>query len=170
MLSQKLNDEMNQQIKYEFFSSHLYLAMAAKLEELDYPGAAHYMKLQAEEERQHAMKFFDFIIEKDGKVDVFGFEDPKFEGSTLVEILESVLKHEKWVTERIYFLMDIAQEEKDYMSINLLNWFVNEQMEEEATADNWIKRAKMIGNDGIGLYQLDKELGERVLSSGENDA
>lgn len=164
MLSKKLNDELNNQIKFEFYSSHLYLAMAAKLESLDFSGVSKYMKVQAEEERSHAMKIFEYVIERGGTAVVYGFEDPHFKAVNLLEMLEEAYGHEQLVTARIYKLMNIAQEEKDYMSINFLNWFVNEQLEEESNADELVKKVRLIGNDGNGLYQLDKELGTRVFT------
>ena len=119
------------------------------------------MKNQAEEERLHALKFIDFIIEAGGDVVISGFEDPEVKADDILGIFEQALKHENFVTERINFLVSLAAEEKNYAAVNFLNWFVNEQVEEEATATGIIKSLRMIGNDGNGLYQLDKELGTR---------
>lgn len=168
MISKKLNDELNQQITYEFFSSHLYLEMACKFASIDFMGASTWMKTQAEEERVHALKIMDFIIEAGGEAKITGFDDPEVKGDDLKSIFEQALDHEKFVTDRINFLMDLATEEKNYAAVNFLNWFVNEQVEEESTAEGIIKSLKLIGNDGNGLYQMDKELGARVaLSSSE---
>ena len=161
MLSKNLNEELNKQITYEFFSSHLYLAMAAKFASIDFTGATIWMKNQAEEERLHALKFIDFIIEAGGEVEITGFENPEVKADDILGIYEQALKHENFVTERINFLVSLAAEEKNYAAVNFLNWFVNEQVEEEATATGIIKSLRMIGNDGNGLYQLDKELGTR---------
>lgn len=169
MLSQRLNEELNKQIMYEFFSAHLYLAMAAKFESLDFPGAASYMKVQADEEKSHAMKMFDFIAEKGGEVEILGFETPVVKGTNILEIFEETLEHEQWVTQRINLLMDIAQEEKDYSAISFLNWFIDEQVEEESTADGIIKKLRLIGDNGNGLYQMDKELGQRVFVDTTNE-
>ena len=163
MLSKHLNDELNNQIMYEFFSAHLYLAMAAKFESLDFSGASNYMKVQAEEEKAHAMKLFDFIAEKGGNVEILGFETPVVKGNNILEIFEETLEHEQWVTKRINLLMDIAQEEKDYSAISFLNWFIDEQVEEESNADAIIKKLRLIGDNGNGLYQMDKELAARVF-------
>ncbi|AMP20082.1 ferritin [endosymbiont 'TC1' of Trimyema compressum] len=163
MLSKHLNEELNNQIMYEFFSAHLYLAMAAKFESLDFAGASNYMKVQAEEEKSHAMKIFDFIAEKGGDIEILGFETPVVKGNDILEIFEETLEHEQWVTKRINLLMDIAQEERDYSVISFLNWFIDEQVEEESNADAIIKKLRLIGDNSNGLYQMDKELATRVF-------
>lgn len=165
MISKKLNDELNQQITYEFFSSHLYLEMACKFASLDFMGASAWMRAQAEEEREHALKFVDFVIDAGGEVKISGFEDPEVTGDDLKSIFEQTLEHEKFVTDRINFLMGLASDEKNYAAVNFLNWFVDEQLEEESTAEGIIKGLKLIGNDGNGLYQMDKELGARAAAS-----
>lgn len=162
MISKHLNDELNKQITYEFFSSHLYLAMSSKLASIDFIGAATWMRTQAEEERIHALKIMDFIIEAGGEASITGFEDPQVKADDIKGIFEQGLEHEKFVTSRINFLMDLATEEKNYAAVNFLNWFVNEQVEEESNAETIIRSLKLIGNDGNGLYQIDKELGQRV--------
>ena len=162
MISKHLNDELNKQITYEFYSSHLYLAMSSKLASIDFVGAATWMKTQAEEERIHALKIMDFIIEAGGEALITGFEDPTVKASDIKGIFEQGLEHEKFVTSRINFLMDLATEEKNYAAVNFLNWFVNEQVEEESNAETIIRSLKLIGNDGNGLYQIDKELGARI--------
>ena len=161
MLSKALNAELNQQITYEFYSSHLYLEMSARFASMDFMGAATWMRTQAEEERVHALKIMDYIIETGGEVKISGFEDPKVNGDSLIAIFQEALEHEHFVTNRINFLMSLAIEDKNYAAVNFLNWFVDEQVEEEANADAIIKSLKLIGNDGNGLYQMDKELGAR---------
>ena len=161
MLSKELNAELNQQITYEFYSSHLYLEMSARFASMDFMGAATWMRTQAEEERVHALKIMDYIIETGGEVKISGFEDPKVSGDSLIAIFQEALEHERFVTSRFNFLMSLAIEDKNYAAVNFLNWFVNEQVEEEANADSIIKSLKLIVNDGNGLYQMDKELGTR---------
>ena len=114
MISKNLNDELNKQITYEFYSSHLYLAMAAKFASIDFTGASTWMKTQAEEERIHAIKIMDFIIEAGGEAKITGFEDPEVKGEDLKSIFEQALEHERFVTERINFLMSLAGDEKNY--------------------------------------------------------
>lgn len=164
MLSKRLNDEFNKQIMYEFYSAQLYLAMAAWAEANDFPGLSNFMVVQGEEERFHAMKFFRYIAEAGGDIEIFGLDQPEFQAESIMDIFASSYKHEQFVTSRIYTLMDIAQEEKDYAAISFLNWFVDEQMEEEASFDALIKKVKLIGENGNGLYQLDKELASRVFT------
>ena len=165
MISKHLNDELNQQITYEFFSSHLYLAMSSKLASIDFTGTATWMRAQAEEEREHALKIVDYIIETGGEVVITGFEDPSVEADDILGIFEQGLEHEKFVTGRINLLMGIATEEKNYAAVNFLNWFIDEQVEEEATFDSIIRSLKLIGNNGNGLYQIDKELGMRAATA-----
>lgn len=167
MISKHLNDELNKQITYEFYSSHLYLAMSGKLASIDFIGAATWMRTQAEEERIHALKIMDYIIETGGEVAITGFEDPTVKANDIKGIFEQGLEHEKFVTGRINFLMDLATEEKNYAAVNFLNWFVDEQVEEESNAETIIRSLKLIGNDGNGLYQIDKELGARVSVGAE---
>ncbi len=168
MISKHLNDELNQQITYEFYSSHLYLAMSSKLASIDFVGAATWMRTQADEERVHALKIVDYIIETGGAVVITGFEDPTVKDDNILGIFEQSLEHEKFVTGRINLLMDIATEEKNYSAVNFLNWFVDEQVEEETTFDSIIRSLKLIGNSGTGLYQIDKELGSRVSVGATN--
>jgi len=169
MISKHLNDELNQQITYEFFSSHLYLAMSSKLASIDFMGAATWMRTQADEERVHALKIVDYIIETGGEVVISGFEDPTVNSDDIKGIFEQSLEHEKFVTGRINFLMNLATEEKNYSTINFLNWFIDEQVEEEANFESIIRSLKLIGNSGNGLYQIDKELGSRVSVVGPTE-
>lgn len=162
MLSTKLLSELNQQITYEFYSSHLYLAMSGKFAALDFMGAATWMRTQAEEERVHALKIMDFIIEAGGELTITGFDNPEVKGKDLISIFQAALDHEHFVTDRINLLMSLAIEDKNYAAVNFLNWFVDEQVEEESNAEAIIKSLRLIGKDGNGLYQMDKELGARV--------
>lgn len=162
MLSQRLIDEMNLQIKYEMFSAQLYLAMAAWCADQQLDGFVTWFKAQAEEEKFHAMRFFEFIDDMGGRVKMTGFEDPKNDFASLVEVYEHSLEHEKFVTSRIYHLMNIAAEEKEHASISFLKWFVDEQREEEKSFSGVLQQVKRFG--GEGLYHLDKELGTRVFT------
>ncbi len=165
MLSEKLVHEMNQQIKYEFFSGCLYLAMAAYCEAEDLPGFAHFFRIQEQEERDHALKFFTYVNDVDGRVKMFGFDDPQNDYDSMLAVFQKAYAHEQWVTKRIYTLMDIAMEEKEHATISFLKWFVDEQIEEESTMKNIVKRLERIGNDAQALYALDAELATRVYTS-----
>jgi len=162
MLSQRLTDEMNLQIKYEMFSAQLYLAMAAWCADQQLDGFVTWFKAQAEEEKFHAMRFFEFVNDMGGRIKMTGFEDPKNDFASLADVFEYSLAHEKFVTSRIYHLMNIAVEEKEHASISFLKWFVDEQREEEKSFSGVLQQVKRFS--GEGLYHLDKELGTRVFT------
>lgn len=165
MLSDKLQGELNEQIKYEFFSANYYLAMAAYCAAEGFNGFANFFIVQAEEERFHAMKFFNFINEMDGRALMKAMEEPKNEYSSLEEIFTLAFKHEKFVTGRIYSLMDLAIEEKEHATISFLRWFVDEQVEEEASMSDLLNKVKRLGEKGEGIYMLDKELSQRTFTA-----
>jgi ferritin len=162
MISQKIQDQVNEQIKAEFQSGWLYLALAGRFEEKNLDGFAHWMKMQWKEEQEHAMKFYDHLVNRDGKVELYALEKPRVEGDNVAEIFESVLKHEQYITKRINKLYDLAGDENDNPLRVLLQWFIDEQVEEEANALNILEKIKMVGEDGTSLYLLDRELGQRV--------
>ncbi|OEF98077.1 ferritin [Vulcanibacillus modesticaldus] len=164
MLSGKLLNALNDQMNFEFESASIYLAMSAYCASEDLDGFAHFFRVQVEEERFHAMKFFDFINDKGGRVIVKGYEDPENEFDSIIDVFEKALEHEKLVTKRIYALQDIATEEKEYSTISFLNWFIDEQVEEEATFESLVKKLKRIGNDSSALYMLNDELAKRVFT------
>ncbi|KGG79494.1 ferritin [Caloranaerobacter azorensis] len=164
MLSEKLLKELNEQVKYELYSAHYYLAMAAYCAEQDLDGFANFFKVQAEEEKFHAMKFFDFINEMDGRVTIQALEEPKNNYESLVDVFKSALEHEKFVTRRIYKLMDIATEEKEHATISLLKWFVDEQIEEENSMKAILKKLERLGDNSHGIYMLDEELAQRTFT------
>jgi len=161
MLSEKLLGKLNEQITHEFFSAHYYLAMAAyfKKEELD--GFANFFVVQAEEERFHAMKFFEFINEQGEEAVITGFKDPKRDFQSVEEIFTLALEHEKLVSSLINDLMDIAQQEKNYPSIGFLQWFIDEQVEEEASMGRLLSLVRRVGEQGHGILMLDRELAAR---------
>lgn len=163
MVSQKLIKALNDQFNYEILSAHYYLAMAAYCSAQDLDGFATYFKVQAEEERFHAMKFYDYVVEVDGRILITDISNPQNNYKSIVDVFKSALEHEQSVTKRVYNLMDIAQEEKEHATQNFLNWFVSEQVEEEANMKAIIKKLERLGNDNHGLFMLDKELGARVF-------
>jgi len=164
MLSKKVQDAFNEQIKYEMESSYLYLAMAAYFHGETLDGMGQWMRVQAKEEMGHAMKFFDYIIEKGGKAELAALAKPKGKWASALGVFEETLKHEQFVTSRILGLAKLADKEGDYASANLLQWFVNEQVEEEATAVKIVETLKRVGDSGAGLIMLDRELGKRGAS------
>lgn len=170
MLSEKLLNTLNQQIKHELYAAHLYMSMAAYCAGQDLDGCAHFFLVQAEEERFHAMKFFNFINDKDGKITFDALENPHTSYDSVLHVFQEALKHEKIVTSKIYNLMDIATEEKEYATISFLNWFVDEQVEEEATFSALIQKFKAAVNDESMLLMLDMELAKRVFTPPAQEA
>ena len=165
MVSQKLIKALNDQFNYELLSAHYYLAMAAYCSDQDLDGFANFFKAQAEEERFHGMKFYDYVVEVDGRILITDISTPQNNYKSIVDVFKAALEHEQSVTKRIYNLMDIAKEEKEHATENFLNWFVGEQVEEEATMKGIIKRLERLGSDNHGLFMLDKELGARVFTA-----
>lgn len=164
MISKKMQDAFNDQIQAEFFSAHLYLSMSAYLESVDLPGFAHWMRIQYQEEVFHGMKMFDYVIERDGRAVVQAIETPRSDWGDALSVLEAVLEHEQMVTGLINNLMDIALAEKDHAASIFLQWYVNEQVEEEATAKGIGQQLKLLGDSKAGLFQIDRELAQRVFT------
>jgi len=161
MLSKKLQEKMNEQIKHELYSAYFYLSMAAYLESVSLIGAAHWMRLQAQEEQEHAMKFFDHIHDRGGRVMLQAIDQPPTEFNDLLDVFEKTLEHEKKVTILIKDLYSLAVTEEDYASQTFLQWFVNEQVEEEKNASQIVEQIKMIGDHKGSLFMLDGYLGKR---------
>lgn len=163
-MKKKVVDAFNEQINKELYSSYLYLAMAAWAESEDLPGTANWMKVQAQEEISHAMILFNHVAERGGRVIMGAIKKPDKDFKDLVDVFAKTLKHEEFVTESINNLMALAEKEKDFASRNRLEWFVEEQVEEEANASALLAQAKRVGKDGQGLLMLDKELEARVFT------
>jgi ferritin len=161
MLNKTLQDAMNEQIKNELYSAYLYLSMSAYCEAANLPGFAHWMRMQAQEEEAHAMKFYHFIHERGGRVILQAIDQPPVEFPSPLAVFEQTLEHEQKVTAMIHDLYTLAAEEKDYASQAFLQWFVTEQVEEEDSASQILETLKMIGDKGHALLMLDRELGSR---------
>lgn len=168
MLSEKLLKEINEQISYEFYSSHLYLAMASYCYSIDLDGFANFFVVQAEEEKFHAMKFFNFVNEMDAKVEVKGIETPPNGYNDIKDVYTKTLEHEKFVTSRIYKLMDIAMEEREHATISFLKWFIDEQVEEEATVKGILQKLNRANGDVSIIYSIDSEMAQRVFTPPAN--
>lgn len=164
MLSEQLTAELNEQIKFEFYSSHLYLAMASYCYSIDLDGFANFFVVQAEEEKFHAMKFFNFINDMDQNIIMKGFDTPPGNYDDIVDVFEKSLAHEKMVTSRIYKLMDIATAEKEHATISFLKWFIDEQVEEESTFKSILQKLKRSNGDVSVIYSLDDEMATRVFT------
>jgi ferritin len=156
-----MQNAINEQIKNELYSAYLYLAMSAYCETNSFPGFAHWLRAQSQEEVEHAMKFFDFVNERGGRVELQAIEQPPVEFESPVAIFEATLEHERKVTAMIHHLFELALEEKDYPAQVLLHWFIDEQVEEESNAGQILDTLKMIGDKGQALVMLDRELAKR---------
>lgn len=161
MIKQKIQDEINDQIQAEFQSGWLYLAYAAWFEGKNLDGFGHWMRMQWQEEQDHAMKLYDHMLRRGGTVELKDLEKPAVTAESATEAFEKVLDHERYITKRIHSLYDLAVEEDDYPLQTLLHWFIDEQVEEEENAATILERLEMIGEDGTSLYVLDRELAER---------
>jgi ferritin len=161
MISKKMQDAINEQIKNELYSGYLYLAMAAYAEDQNLPGFAHWMKAQCQEEVEHAMKFFNHIAERGGRVELKAIDEPPVEFDSPTALFEMTLEHEKKVTALINGLYELALEEKDYASQVLLQWYIEEQVEEEANASEILETLKMAGDKGQALVMMDRALVRR---------
>ena len=165
-LSESLTRAYNAQIKLEFESSFVYLQMGGDFELRSLPGFSHWMRLQSSEEYTHAMKFINFVLERGGRLELLALDKPAPTPATVVEAFEAALRHEQRVTKAIHDLYAQALEERDYASLPLLQWFVNEQTEEEATVSTILDRLRMVGEDRTGILFLDRELGQRAGARG----
>lgn len=161
MLKDSMLKAYNDQIQREFYSSYLYLAMAAYLEEQNLPGFAHWMKLQAEEEREHGMKIFHHVIERGGRVRLQAIAEPPADYGTMQETFKQVLEHEQKVTASINALYELALKEKDYPSQIFLQWFITEQVEEEKTVEDVLVHLAMLEEKRHPLLILDRRMGKR---------
>lgn len=164
MISQKLQDAINRQINRELFSEYYYLSMASYFNSVGLSGFENFFLVQVEEERFHAMKMYRFINERGGRVYLQAIEAPKTEFKSPLEVFELAYEHEKLVSKLINDLMDLAIKENDHAAKNHLDWFVEEQVEEEDSMDTILNKLKLIGGEGHGLLMLDNELAQRVFN------
>jgi ferritin len=164
MLTPKLLEALNNQLNRELFSEYLYLGMAGYCYSIDLNGFANFFVVQAQEEHQHAMKIFNYIYDRNGKVVLKNLEAPKMEYNNIVEVFEETFKHEQSVTDSINKLMELAIKENDHATVSFLKWFVDEQVEEEQTVTKILNKFKLIGSEGAGLLFLDSELGKRTFT------
>jgi len=164
MISKKMQDAMNEQIKYELESAYLYLSMAAYFHSLGLDGMAQWMRVQTQEEVVHAMKFFDHIKDRGGRVELLPLAQPKREWSSPLVAFQEAYKHEQFITSKINDLVKIAKEESDNPANVLLHWFITEQVEEEASTSRVAQALERIGDSGQGLIMLDRELSTRTFT------
>jgi ferritin len=160
-ISKTMQDALNEQIREELASAYIYLSMAAYCESISLPGFAHWMRVQTKEETEHALKFFDYLVDRGGRVTLQAIPQPPAEFSGPTNVFEKTLAHEQYITGRIHKLYGMAMDEKDYASAGLLQWYVNEQVEEEKNATQILDLLKVAGEKGQGLIMLDRHLASR---------
>ena len=164
MLSKRMNDALNGQTNHELYSSYLYLSMAAYFEEADLPGFANWVYVQAKEELTHAEKFFRYTADREGRVLLDAVGKPPAEWASPEVIFTEVLAHERKISAHIGELVELALVEKDHATHHFLQWFVGEQVEEEASAKEVLQRVKLVASAPGGLFLLDRELALRVFT------
>ncbi len=162
MIDSKMADALNDQINAELYSSYLYLAMAADFSSRNFNGFAQWMRVQAQEELIHAMKLYDYLIQRGGAVRLAQVDAPATSWDSVLSAFEDAYEHEKYVTGRINSLVDLAEELRDHATRSFLQWFVDEQVEEEATADEVVGKLRMVSDSGNGMLMMDRDLGARA--------
>lgn len=161
IIGKRTYEILNKQVTEEFASSYLYLSMASVLHDMGLEGCAHWMQIQAEEERAHAMKIFDHIIKRGTKVKLLPIQAAKQEWRAPLHIFEEMVRHEQRVTLLIFAIYEAAVADKDYATLSFIQWFIDEQVEEEATAKAILDKLKKMQSSEIGVMQFDAELGQR---------
>lgn len=162
-INKKLEDAINKQINAELYSAYLYLGMSSKCTETNLKGIAHWFYVQAQEEMTHAMKFYRFVLDRGGHPVLPAIEGVRTDWKNPLEMFEAAYEHEKKVTGLINNIMDIAQAEREHATASMLNWFIDEQVEEEANASEISEKLRLIGSSSDALLALDKELMARVF-------
>lgn len=162
MLKGKIESALNLQLNQELYAFYLYLSMAAYFDSRNLNGFSGWMRFQAEEEKNHALKFYDYILQSNGKVDLQDIKAPKKEWKSSRDVFQDTYDHEKKVTESIYDIVDLSISERDHATHNFLQWFISEQVEEEATALKILEKIKFIGDNQGALFIFDRELGSRT--------
>lgn len=163
MFSKKMEEAFNAQINAEFYSEYLYLAMKSHFEELHLNGFANWFGVQVQEEHAHGMGMYDYVHERGGKINLAAIEKPELKGTDTVAVFEQVLAHEQLVTSKINALVDVAEAEHDRAALSFLDWYIKEQVEEEANVRQLIATLRLIGEDKKALLMLDRELAARTF-------
>lgn len=163
MLKKEIQEAINNQIRNEYYSSYLYLSMASYCESINYQGFASWLRKQSDEELEHAMKLFDYVIDRDGRVILESIEKPPSEFGSLLEVFQQVLDHEKEVTGMINQLYELATGENDHATAVELHWFINEQVEEERSALDIVEELKKAGENSAALLVLDRHVANNLI-------
>ncbi len=168
MIGDKIQQALNGQLNAEFYAAYHYLAMSAYFHSINLGGFATWMRTQAQEELMHAMRIYDFINDREGDIQLQEINAPSMKWDGPRAAFEDAYEHEKEVTEQINRLVDLSLEMRDHATNTFLQWFVTEQVEEEATASEIFHKLKLVGNDGNGLFLLDRDMGQRTSDETEN--
>ncbi len=163
-MNPKIEAMLNDQMNFELYSSYIYMAMAAYCESIDLTGFSHWFKIQVQEEMYHATKFYNYIFDRGGRAFFTQIDAPEQEWESVKASFENALEHEKLVTGRINDIMTAAIDERDHATTSFLNWFVDEQVEEEASVDEINKKLNLVQNSANGLFMLDKDVGARIFT------
>ncbi|RLI72176.1 ferritin [Archaeoglobales archaeon] len=169
MIKDTILEALNKQINAELYSAYLYLSMSAYFESINLKGFANWMMVQAKEEVTHAMRIYDYVVERGGRVKLTAIEQPPTEWKSPLDAFEAAYNHEVKVTQMINELVDLALKEKDHATYNMLQWFINEQIEEEASADEIVQKLKLVGNERSALFMVDRELAQRKFVNETNE-
>jgi ferritin len=164
MISKKMTEAINEQINRELFSEYLYISMQAWFADQSLDGMANWMDAQGKEERFHAMKFFNYLVERGARVKLKAIAEPTYEFENPMQAFQMALEHEKFISKSINELMDLAIKENDHATRSFLQWYVDEQVEEESSVDRIVNMLKMVGDRGHGIFMIDRELGKRVYT------
>jgi ferritin len=164
MLKEELVEALNEQMNYEFYSAHVYLAIAGYFSGESWDGFSNFFVIQAEEERFHAMKIFKYLNDRGKRVSLSGMDTPTNDFESMLHAFELAYEHEQMVTQRIYHLSDLAMNDREHATIQFLKWFIDEQVEEEAMFDSVINKLKRIEKDNNALFMLDAEFALRVFT------
>ena len=164
MIKDNVEKALNVQVNKELYSSYLYLSMSSYFSSLNLDGFANWMRVQAQEELFHAVKFYDYVLERGGTMTLTAIEAPPTQWDSPLAVFEHVYQHEQKVTGLIHDLVNLAMTEKDHATSAFLQWFVTEQVEEESSADAVVKKLKLVGDQGSGLLMIDQEFAQRVFT------
>ncbi|MBU1318810.1 MAG: ferritin [candidate division Zixibacteria bacterium] len=164
MMKKKVQDALNAQINEELYSAYIYFAMAAYFKSLNLDGFAHWMEIQTQEELSHAFKFYGYMNDRGGRPVMAAISKPPLEWDSPLAAFQEAYKHEQHISAAINKLVDLSIQESDHAMNNMLQWFVAEQVEEEASADEIVKKLKLIGDNGTGVLMIDQELAARVFT------
>lgn len=169
MLSEQMTEALNRQVNVELQSAYQYLAMSAHFEAADLKGLAHYMRIQYQEERAHALKIYDFIIDRDSKVTLLPIAAPELTWDNHTAVFEAALQNERYNSSKIHELCELAMAERDHASLAFLQWFVNEQVEEESVASENLAKVRLVADSNAGLFMVDQEMAQRTVAPEAQD-